>query len=320
MNIGLLVPTGFGSRASGGNVYDRHLLAGLAARGWEVVVHELAPGDAVPTDGVLLVDSLVASWAAGTLLGAGARAVPLVHMLFGTPGERELLATAPAVVVTSAWMRRQVLADRAVDPRRVVVAVPGTDRAAVAAASRSGQRLLCVGALTRAKGQHVLLAALARCATDDWTCTLVGGVLDEDYVDELHKAAADAGISDRVVFAGTLDRPALDQAYGSADLVVLPSSAESYGMVVTEALAHGVPVVASAVGGVPEALGEVGGVRPGMLVRPGDPDALATALERWFADAPLRTWLRRTARQRIASLPRWESTAATVARALEAAR
>ena len=321
--VELLVPSGFEHRPSGGNVYDRRLRAGLLARGWEVLTHELDPGDAVPGcdrgDGLLLVDSLVASWAAPTLLGAGARAVPLVHMLFGTPGERELLTAAPVVVTTSAWTRRRILADRDVDPRRVLVAVPGVDRAAPGRPSVAGGELLCVGTLTPSKGQHVLLDALARCTAADWSCTLVGSTdVDPDYVDQLHKAAADAGIADRISFAGALDRAELDEAYRAADLVVLPTLAESYGMVVTEALAHGVPVVASAVGGVPEALGEVAGTHPGMLVRPGDPDALATALERWLGDAALRTWLRRTACQRIATLPRWEATAAAAAGALQA--
>jgi glycosyltransferase involved in cell wall biosynthesis len=318
VRVDLLAPAGLEVRASGGNVYDRHLRAGLEARGWQVVTHELEPGAEVPTAGLLLVDSLVASWAAGTLLGTGARAVPLVHLLFGTPGERALLAAAPAVVTTSAWTRRQVLADRSVDPRRVVVAVPGAPRARPGTATAAGGRLLCVGTLTPAKGQHLLLEALARCR-DGWTCTFVGRTdLDPDYVDALLKAAADAGLTDRVAFTGALEGDELQDAYRAADVLVLPTLAESYGMVVTEALAHGVPVIASAVGGVAEALGDVAGAHPGMLVRPGDPHALATALDRWLDDAALRTWLRRTACRRIATLPDWQATAAVVARALEA--
>jgi len=321
VRVGLVVPAGFRTRASGGNVYDRHLEAGLRARGWEVVTHEVEPRGDVPTDGLLLVDSLVGSWAAGTLLGAGARAVPLVHMLFGTPGEQDLLAAAPAVVTTSAWMRGRLIAGHGLDPRRVVAAVPGTEPAARAHRTETGRELLCVGTLTRGKGQHVLLEALSRCTSGDWSCTLVGAAdVDPDYVDELHKAAADAGITERIRFVGALGRHELDRAYRAADLVVLPSLAETYGMVVTEALCHGVPVLASAVGGVPEALGRVGEARPGMLVRPNDPAAVATALERWLSDAPLRTWLRRTAWQRISTLPRWEATAAAVALALEAAQ
>jgi len=315
------------SRPSGGNIYDRHLVAGLRARGWEVDVREVSPGDDLPVGdpagGLLLVDSLVGAWAAGTLLGQsgprGAAVVPLVHMRFGTPGERELLDSAPAVVTTSAWTRRQLLGD-GIDPRRVHVAVPGVERAVPGRPTESGRNLLCVGTLTHAKGQDVLLQALARIRELDWQCTVVGATdVDPDFVDEQSKAAADAGLTDRVRFAGSLGREEVRAAYRAADLAVLPTRAESYGMVVTEALAHGLPVVASAVGGVPEALGEVAGTHPGMLVRPGDPDALATALRRWLTDEPLRRWLRRTAWERIATLPRWDATAAAAALALEAA-
>ncbi len=86
----------------------------------------------------------------------------------------------------------------------------------------------------------------------------------------------------------------LDAATPRADLLVLASRGETYGMVVTEALARGLPVVATEVGGVPEALGHgADGARPGLLVSPGDAAALAAALRRWLGDAELRGRLRR---------------------------
>jgi glycosyltransferase involved in cell wall biosynthesis len=88
-------------------------------------------------------------------------------------------------------------------------------------------------------------------------------------------------------------------------------------MVVTEALARGLPVVASEVGGVPEALGRVAdGTRPGLLVPPDDPQALANALTAWLEDADLRGRLRTAARERRASLRRWSATTSSVAEVL----
>ena len=106
-------------------------------------------------------------------------------------------------------------------------------------------------------------------------------------------------------FPGPRTGAELDRAYAAADLLVLASHAETYGMVVTEALARGLPVLAAEVGGVTEALGHgEDGTRPGLLVPPGDPAALGAALRAWLGDAELRGRLRRAARERRASLRR----------------
>ena len=96
--------------------------------------------------------------------------------------------------------------------------------------------------------------------------------------------------------------------------IVLASRAETYGMVVTEALARGLPVIATEVGGVTEALGQgAGGFRPGLLVPPDDPMALAGALRSWLGDAELRAGLRQAAGERRDSLCGWSTTASIIA-------
>ena len=92
---------------------------------------------------------------------------------------------------------------------------------------------------------------------------------------------------------GTRTGAALRREYEDADLLVVPSRAETYGMVVPEALAAGVPVLATAVGGIPEAVGRTASGVPGLLVPPDDSAALAAALARWLTDAGLRCRLRR---------------------------
>ena len=98
---------------------------------------------------------------------------------------------------------------------------------------------------------------------------------DPEFVDRIGRRSRAAGIGDRVHLTGPLTGADLDAAYAAADVLVLASRAETYGMVVTEALARGLPVIASAVGGVPEAVGRRGrrgdSRHPGATRRPGGP-------------------------------------------------
>jgi glycosyltransferase involved in cell wall biosynthesis len=321
VTVHFLVPAGFGERPSGGNVYDRRVQAGLVGLGWDVVTHEVTPDAApvLPDRAVALVDSLVASWWGESLLASPATIVPLLHMTFETPGERELLAAAPVVVTTSGWSRHRLVDDHGLAPTRVHVAAPGVDMADPAPGTASGGELVCVASVIPGKGHDLLLSALGALTDLDWRCTMVGRVdLDPDFVDGLHKSAADAGTCARLRFAGALPHDEVRAAYAAADLLVLASRGESYAMVVTEALAHGIPVVATAVGGVPEALGHADdGSTPGVLVRPGDVAGLAGVLRRWLEEPPRRQRLRRSAAQRRLTLTSWSQTAARVAAALE---
>ena len=185
----------------------------------------------------------------------------------------------------------------------------------------AGDALLCVAAVTPDKGHDVLIDALATATGLSWRCDCVGS-LDRDpaFADGVRRATRRKGLGDRVRFPGPRTGPELDRAYAGADLLVLASHAETYGMVVAEALARGLPVLAAEVGGVTEALGHgEDGTRPGLLVAPGDPAAFGAALRAWLGDAELRGRLRRAARQRRASLRPWPVTASVVAGVLAGA-
>jgi glycosyltransferase involved in cell wall biosynthesis len=235
--------------------------------------------------------------------------------------EREVLEAATAIVTTSAWSRARLVELYGLPADRVHVAEPGVDRAGLAPGTPAGEALLCVAAVTRDKGHDVLLDALATAADLSWRCACIGS-LDRDpaFADGVRRRARDGGFDGRVRFAGLRTGPELDRAYATADVLVHASHAETYGMVVTEALARGLPVIAAEVGGVPEALGQAqDGTRPGMLVPPGDPVALGAALRAWLADADRRERLRRAARERRASLRGWPATTAAVAGVLAGA-
>jgi glycosyltransferase involved in cell wall biosynthesis len=346
--VHVVVPEGIDdpARPSGGNRYDRRLVDELRTLGWQVHEHAAAgtwpdpsPADAhclgvllaaLPDGATVLVDGLVASAMPDLLLHHAdrLRLVVLVHLPFGVlsasrrPEESALLARASGAVTTSRWTRDWLVDHYRLDPERLDVAVPGTDAADPVTGSPGGGNLLCVGAVAPAKGQDVLVRALAGLADLSWRCTIVGSsAVDAAFVAQVREQIADAGLAARVVLAGVRTGAALDAAYAAADLLVLPSRAETYGMVVTEALARGLPVVASRTGGTSESLGTTRDGRvPGLLVAPGDAHALEVALRSWLEEPALRACVREAAGERRPLLPTWAGTAARVARALEAAR
>ena len=347
--VHVVVPDGIDdpARPSGGNIYDRHVCRGLAAIGWTVREHS-APGswprpdtaalatlaailDGIPDEAVVLLDGLVASAVPEVLTphATRVRLVVLVHMPLGhrpaageatdvRSREHGVLSAASAVVTTSDWTKRRILELYALDADRIHIAHPGVDGADLAPGTATGGSLLCVAAVIADKGHDVLLDALATAADHSWSCVCVGSTGREPgFVEALRLRARNGGLSHRVAFVGPETGADLERRYAAADLLVLASRAETYGMVVTEALAHGLPVIATDVGGLTEALGHgADGVRPGQVVPPDDPVAFGAGLRSWLSDAELRKRWRRAARERRGSLAPWSTTTAVVARVL----
>jgi glycosyltransferase involved in cell wall biosynthesis len=176
--------------------------------------------------------------------------------------------------------------------------------------------------VTPRKGHDLLVEALASVADLDWNCECVGPLSrDPAYVAELRELIERRDLTDRVRLDGPRAGESLDSAYSAADLVVLPSRAETYGMVVTEALARGIPVLTTAVGAIPDTLGQApdGGV-PGLLVPAGNAEALAEAVRLWLGDDDLRHRLRGSARLRRDTLSPWGQSAQDMLRVLATLR
>ncbi|MFD7811627.1 glycosyltransferase family 4 protein [Streptomyces sp. NPDC059785] len=338
---------------SGGNAYDRRVCLDLPGFGWQVRRH-VVPGDwprpdeaaragltrtlaELPDGAVVLLDGLVAC-GVPEIVGPEARRLRLavlVHLPLGDETgldpvvaadldarERATLRAVPAVVATSEWAVRRLVAHHGLAPERVHVAVPGADIAPLAPGTDGVSRLLCVASVTPRKGQHRLVEALATVTDLPWSCVLVGGLgHDPEYVAELRELIDEFGLGDRLHLAGPQAGAELDASYAAADLMVLTSYAETYGMAVTEALARGIPVLATDVGGLPEAVGRApdGGV-PGILVPPENPAALAAELRGWFGEADVRRRLKAAARARRAALDGWAATARTLATVLSRLR
>ncbi|WNC03119.1 glycosyltransferase family 4 protein [Streptomyces sp. CGMCC 4.7035] len=331
---------------SGGNAYDRRICLDLPGFGWQVTKHTVdgswprpeAPARAelartlreLPDGTVVLIDGLVACGVPEVVVPEAERLclAVLVHLPLGDETgldprtaaeldakERATLRAVPAVVATSDWAVRRLVSHHGLAPDRVHVAAPGADIAPLAPGTDGVSRLLCVAAVTPRKGQHRLIEALATVKDLPWTCECVGGLgHDPEYVGRLRALIEEHGLGDRLHLTGPRSGAELDASYASADLMVLTSYAETYGMAVTEALARGIPVLATDVGGLPEAVGRApdGGV-PGILVPPEDPAALAAELRGWFGEADVRRRLKAAARGRRAALDGWATTARSLA-------
>lgn len=342
--VHVVVPDGIDDplRPSGGNVYDRRVCRGLAAIGWPVHEHPV-PGrwpwaepaararlasvlGGIADDGLVLLDGLVASAAPEVVTPEAdrLRLVVLLHMplgetsLQGRPRERAVLTAVSSVVTTSQWTKMWLLDHYALTTDRVHVAEPGAETADLAPGTPSGGELICVGAVTPSKGHDVLLSALATIRALPWRCVCVGALdVEPGFAADLLGRAEESGIADRVCFTGPLTRTDLDARYAAADVLVLASRAETYCMVVTEALARGLPVVATRIGGVPDALGLASdGSPPGLLVPAGDGHALAAGLRRWLDDPGQRARLRQAAQARRLTLAGWWRTSLQVSRVL----
>ncbi|MGH6770962.1 MAG: glycosyltransferase family 4 protein [Xanthobacteraceae bacterium] len=334
---------------TGGYVYDRHIVAGLGALGWRVEVLDLGVGfprpsevtkaaaharlAALPDGRMVVIDGLALGVLPDTAeaLHRSRRLVALVHHPLALESglseseaaalrksECAALSCARRVIVTSESTARVVAADYGVPADRINVVRPGTERVAIARRDESNAivSLLAVGSVIRRKGYDVLIAALAALPDRPWRLVIAGdrdrdGATAQTLADQIRRS----GLADRVTLLGAVSQERLASLYAEADLFVLPSRFEGYGMAYTEAIAYGVPVIGTTAGAIPEAVP----AGAGMLVAPDDAGALTAVLARLFADPAERERLSAGARAAAATLPTWEEAGRMFARALDAA-
>ena len=230
--------------------------------------------------------------------------------------ERAALGAARSVIATSPHTVEVLQSEFGVPRARIFLAPPGTDAAARVQNANQVPRLLTVATLTHRKAHDVLIHALAQLRDVPWTSLLVGSLeRDPAVTAKVRGLIKTHGLEDRITLRGELRDSALEAAYAEADVFVLPSRHEGYGMVFAEALARGLPIIACAAGAVTETVP----ADAGLLVAPDDPTALAQALRQVLCEQGLRQRLSDAAWIHGQRLPRWADTAAQVAAALRAA-
>jgi glycosyltransferase involved in cell wall biosynthesis len=350
----LIVP-GRLDTATGGYAYDRRMVVELRTRGWRVNVCEIEDSfphptsaalehagqvlDGIPSGTTVVVDGLafgampqVVERHAGRLRLMALVHHPLAEETGITPeaadrlraSETRALAKAVHVIVTSR-ATATLLASYGVGADRIAVIEPGTDRAlpAVGSGGKTTQ-ILCVAAVIPRKRHDLLVRALTTAAAFDWHLTCVGSMeRDRDAANRLRAQVRAAALEDRVTLVGEIEPGALGGYYHHADLFVLASQHEGYGMVVAEALARGLPIVATDTGAARDLLSGDTPVAPGsaaagILVPPGDEGAMASALCEVLSDPSRRLSLAAGARRVRDLLPTWAASADRLASALQA--
>ncbi|MGA8980415.1 MAG: D-inositol-3-phosphate glycosyltransferase [Pedococcus sp.] len=237
-------------------------------------------------------------------------------------GELQVVEAADRLIANTSGERGELIDLYDAEPSKVVVVPPGVDlsvfspgdqreaRAAVGVAAEA-RLLLFVGRIQPLKAPEVLVKAAAELLGrhPDWRGQLVVAVLGGpsgsglEHPQSLQELTAALGLSAQVRFVAPVSRPELARWYRAADLVVVPSYSESFGLVAVEAQACGTPVVAADVGGLPTAVGEAG-----VLVDGHDIPTWADALEGLLMDPDRRRMLSRRAVEH-AALFGWDRTA-----------
>jgi glycosyltransferase involved in cell wall biosynthesis len=331
---------------TGGYAYDRRILAELRHLGWQVEVVGLGDGFPLPSeaqaaaatrqllsapvDRPIVIDGL----AFGVLPEAAASlrltrpVVALVHHPLAcetglAPGmaerlrasERAALAAAHLIIATSAATANLLVDHFSVSRERLHVISPGTDPVSPAVGSESGPlRLVSVGAISPRKGFDILVEALSGLTDLAWQLTIAGDrSRHPGAVARLDAMIARHRLEGRIESPGVVSSERLAALYAEADLFVLASHFEGYGMAYAEAIAHGLPIIGTTGGAIPQTVP----ASASRLVPPGDVTALAQALREVMGGEEDRQALAAGARAAAASLSSWAESGAKFARLLD---
>jgi glycosyltransferase involved in cell wall biosynthesis len=224
--------------------------------------------------------------------------------------EAAALALARHVIVTSFATKRILVADFGVPITKVTVAEPGTDPAMRASGTGTPMQLLAVGAVSPRKGYEILIEALVPLADLDWRLTIAGATdRSPQTVAAIEQAIVAASLQDRVRLSGTVVPATLQKYYDTADLFVMSSLFEGYGMVLAEAMACGLPIVCTTGGAASDTVPDTAAIK----VAPGNAAALTVAIEKALTDKRLRRRMADASWEMGRTLPPWTETTRRIA-------
>lgn len=237
--------------------------------------------------------------------------------------EAEVMSCADAVLANATAEAEQLVEYYDADPSRIEIVPPGVDHALFSPGNQAGARwalrttddplLVFIGRIQPLKGVDVAVEALALTARKDARLWIVGGASGQgggDEVDRIRSLIDDRGLAERVQFIPAQPHHLLSTYYRAADLCLVPSRSESFGLVALEAAACGVPTVASAVGGL---LTLVDHGHTGYLVDGRDPADYAARIDTILGDPVLARRLSVSAAARARTYT-WSTSASRLRR------
>ena len=326
------ITVGDTGRKTGGYLYNARVVSGLRGTGLEV--DEIVASGASPEEQRTVAPRLGSTFAPSMydaiVVDALARiavfphldrwratrpVVALIHELPGVAnGEtgRELRYEEPLLradrIVTVSGHGQSVLQDRGVSPDLIHVVPPGFDGVQTTNKSHvdSGGplRVLCVAQWIPRKGVLTLVEAWTLRERPGAVLELVGETNADPAYEMRVRTAIEAAPCGSIIVSGCVDDATLGNAYASADVFVLPSRYEGYGIVFAEALASSLPVIACDVGPIPDLVGQEAAV----LIQPDDREDLSAALDLLLKAPALRANMSEAASRRASNLLRWEDT------------
>ena len=237
--------------------------------------------------------------------------------------EAEVIGCSDVILANSVEEQAQLQRLYGADPTRIEIVPPGVEHAFFSPGDQRGARdalgigdhpvLLFVGRIQPLKGLSVAVGALAALGRPDAELVVVGGPSGAEGDTELAAVLAQAqrlGVADRIRFVPAQPHHLLSTYYRAADVVLVPSRSESFGLVALEAAACGIPVVAAAVGGLRTLVDD--GVT-GILVENREPRAFASAVAQLLHD-PIRAAAMGTAAAERARGYTWSTAAGRLRR------
>jgi glycosyltransferase involved in cell wall biosynthesis len=224
--------------------------------------------------------------------------------------QKRVASRVPRVITVSSSSRRDIAEQLGVPEERSSVVPVGVDetifRPLPGVRRVPGRLMTTTSSDIPMKGLVPLIEALAivRRERPDAHLVVIGRLRDRSAVPAVIERL---GVGDAIRFVSGVSDEQIVGLYAEAQVAVVPSLYEGFSLPAIEAMACGTPVVATTGGAIPEVVGKDG--HTGLLVRPGDPTALASAIQQSLADESLRTRLAATARQRVLERFTWQATA-----------